>query len=143
MFSHTINNPNNFVIKNDYTVVPFGHRCTTALACKYANIRKMSLPFDWTNPALPKKIQTALEDNFDNFIPDVHNGDFRSKYGFDISHFNSNINNGIEEYKKRIARFKDIMNQTKHIYFVYINEDYLYNKEYRQADFNDRVLMRC
>jgi hypothetical protein len=139
MFSHTINNPNNFVIKNDYTVVPFGHRCSTAIACKYANIRKMSLPFDWTIPALPKKIQNALEDNFDNFIPDVHNGDFHSKYGFYIAYFNSNINNSIEEYKRRIDRLKCIMNETKHIYFVYINEDYLYNDEYRQDDFNDRV----
>ena len=63
MFSYVINNPNNFVIKNDYFIIPFGHRCSSALACKYANIRKFSLPFDWTIPSFPKKIQTVLENN--------------------------------------------------------------------------------
>ena len=31
MFTHVINNPNKFVIKDDYFVIPFGHRCTSAL----------------------------------------------------------------------------------------------------------------
>jgi len=139
MFSYEINNPNNFAIKNDYVVIPFGHRCTSAIACKYANIRKFSLPFDWTSPLFPNKIQKVLENNFDDFIPDVHNGSFYNKYGVVLTHFNPNINDGIEEYKRRIERFIDIINQPKKIYFVYINEDYLYNNNYRQDEFNDTV----
>ena len=57
MFSYTINNSNNFVIHKDYYIIPFGHRCTSALACKFATLRKFSLPFDWTIPALPKKFK--------------------------------------------------------------------------------------
>lgn len=139
MFSYVINNPNNFVIKNDYVVIPFGHRCTSALACKYANIRNFSLPFDWSFPLFPNKIQKVLENNFNDFIPDVHNGVFRNKYGFSLEHFNPNINNGVEEYKRRIDRFIDIINQPKKIYFVYINEDYLYNNSYREDEFNNNI----
>ena len=139
MFSHVINNPNNFIIKNDYFIIPFGHRCSSALACKYANIRKFSLPFDWTIPLFPNKIQKVLENNFDDFIPDVHNGIFDNKYEFTLAHFNSNIDTGVEEYKRRIDRFNDIINGPNKIYFVYINEDYLYDINYRRDGFNDNI----
>lgn len=139
MFSYVINNPNNFVITQNYNVIPFGHRCTSALACKYANIRNFSLPFDWCNPLYPNKILKVLENNFDDFIPDVYNGIFYNKYGFSLAHFNPNINNGVEEYKRRIDRFNDIITQSKKIYFIYINEDYLYNKNYREDKFNNNI----
>jgi hypothetical protein len=139
MFSHIINNPNNVVIKDEYVVIPFGHRCTSALACKYANIRKISLPFDWTFTTYPRKIQKVLENNFEDYIPDVHNGIFHNKYDIGLAHFNPNVNDGIEEYKRRIVRFNNIINQSKKIYFVHINEDYLYDTRYRQDDFNDTI----
>lgn len=137
--SYVINNPNNFVIKNDYVVIPFGHRCSSALACKYANIRNFSLPFDWSIELFPNKIQKVLENNFDNFIPDVYNGIFINKYGINLGHFNPDINIGVEEYKRRIDRFIDIINQPKKIYFVYVNEDYLFDDCYRQNEFNDNI----
>jgi len=140
MFSYVVNSPNNFVIKNDYFIIPFGHRCSSALACKYANIRKFSLPFDWTIPLFPNKIQKVLENNFEDFIPDVYNDNFFNyKYGFLLAHFNPNINDGVEEYKRRIDRFNDIINQPKKLYFVYINEDYLYDNSYRGDEFNDNI----
>lgn len=140
MFSYTINNPNQIIIKKDeFVAIPFGHRCTSALACKYANIRNFSLPFDWTIPLFPKKIQKVLENNFDNFIPDVHKNIFRNKYDIGLAHFNENIDEGIEEYKRRINRFNNIINQPKKIYFVYINEDYFYNADYRKESFNDNI----
>ena len=93
MFSHIINNSNNFIInKNNYYVIPFGHRCSSALSCKYANIRSFSLPFDWAIPLFPSKIKKVLENNFNDFIPDVHNNIFKNKYDFSLAHFNSNIN---------------------------------------------------
>lgn len=139
MFSYVINNPNHFEIKNDYFIIPFGHRCSSALACKYANIRNMSLPFDWNVPLFPNKIKKVLENNFEDFIPDVYNGIFHNKYDIELAHFNPNIHNGIEEYKRRIDRFNDIINQSKKIYFVYINEDYLYDTIYREDEFNDTI----
>ena len=141
MFSYKLNNPNNCFIANDndYHVIPFGHRCTSALACKYAKLRKISLPFDWNIPLFPNKIKKILENNFNDFIPDVYNGIFNNKYGVELTHFNPNLDNGIEEYKKRINRFNDIICQPKKKYFVYINEDYLYNAEYRQDEFKKAV----
>jgi hypothetical protein len=139
MFSYVINNPNNFVIKNDYVVIPFGPQCSSALACKFANIRKFSLPFDWNVPLFPNKIVKVLENNFDDFIPDVYNGIFKNKYDILLAHFNPNINDGIEEYKRRIDRFIHIINQPKKIYFVYINESYLYNNSYRKNEFNNNI----
>jgi len=113
MFSYKINNSNNFVIKKECLVIPFGHRCSSALACNYASLRNFSLPFDWTIPTFPKKIQRVLENNFDEFIPNVHNGVFTNKYDIHLAHFNSNINTGVEEYKRRINRFKHIMNEKR------------------------------
>jgi hypothetical protein len=139
MFSHVIVNPNNLVINNDCFVIPFGHRCTSALACKYSNMRKFSLPFDWTIPLFPKKIQKVLENNFEDFIPDVYNGVFHNKYDFILAHFNNDINNGVEEYNRRIDRFNYVMNEPKKKYFIYINEDYLYNKNYREDEFNNNM----
>ena len=139
MFSHIINNSNNFSIENDYYAIPFGNRCTSALACLYANIRKCSYPFDWNIPLFPKKIIKVLDNNFDDFIPDVHNGIFHNKYDITLAHFNDDINNGIEEYKRRIDRFNIIINQRKKIYFVYINEDYLYDGNYREREFNNNI----
>lgn len=141
MFSHQINNPNNLVIITDSYVIPFGYRCSSALACKYADIRKFSLPFDWSIPLFPKKIQMVLENNFTNFIPDISNSNdvFVNKYNIFFPHFNSNTNDGIEEYKRRIKRFNDILNQSKKKIFVYINEDYLYDSNFRQDEFNGKI----
>ena len=137
-FSYSINNPNNFIInQNDYNVVPFGYRCPTAIACRFANIRKFSLPFDWAIPLFPSKIQKVLENNFDDFIPDVYNNIFINKYGILIAYFNSNVNAGIEEYIRRIGRFNTIINEPKKVYFIYINEDYLFDNNFRTDEFNN------
>ena len=141
MFSYFLHNPNNFQIVADgnYNVVPFGHRCSSALVCKYASLRHFSLPFDWTIPLFPKKIQQVLENDFQDYVPDVHNHMFENKYNIVLSHFNSDPEAGIEEYKRRIERFSVVMNDSKKIYFVYINEDYLYDPLYREHDFNANI----
>lgn len=141
MFSHTINNPNNFIFeqKNNFFAIPFGHRCTSALACKYSNIRDFSLPFDWTTPLFPKKIIKVLEENFNDFIPDVYQNIFTNKYDITLAHFNPNINDGVEEYKRRIERFNDVMINPKKKYFIHINEDYFYNNYFRDENFNNGI----
>lgn len=139
MFRYSMNNPKNTLIINDCYTIPFGHRCASALACKYSSMRNFSLPFDWCIPLFPKKIHAVLENNFLDFIPDVHNGIFYNKYDIELAHFNSDINDGIEEYKRRIERFNYIMNEPKKKYFIYINEDYLYDSNYRKDEFNDKI----
>jgi hypothetical protein len=139
MFSYSINNPNNFVIqKTDYNVIPIGNKCATAIACNYANIRKMSLPFDWI-VTFPNQIQQILENNFHDFIPDVHNKVFSTKYKFVHIHFNPDVDTGIEECKRRIERFNVIINQPTKIYFFYIHEAWLYNDKHREDQFNNNI----
>ena len=140
MYSHAVNNPNNLIIEqNNFYAIPFGHRCTSAIACNFASIRKFSLPFDWLVPLFPKKIQHILENNFNDFIPDVRNNIFLNKYDVHLAHFNSNIDTGIEEYMRRICRFDSIMNEQNKKYFIYINEDYLYNKDFRTDSLNNNI----
>jgi hypothetical protein len=63
--SYKINNPNKLqVCKNNCHVIPFGHRCTSAIAIKLADLRKFSLPFDWTCPLFPDKIKNVLQNGF-------------------------------------------------------------------------------
>jgi hypothetical protein len=138
MFSHIIYNPNQISIVNDYYVIPCGHRCASAIACQYASLRKFSLPFDWTIPATPKKIKNVLENDFQDYIPcHIEQRCICNKYGILLTHFNKDTKLGIEEYKRRIERFRNLLTHGKKIYFIYINEDYLYNKIYRTDDFNN------
>ena len=139
--SFKINNPNNIIIntKENYYVIPFGHRCSSALTIKYASLRKFSLPFDWTIPLYPDKIKNILKNNFEDFIPDVKNNIFENKYGVIISHFDDDILNGIKEYERRIERFNRIIKENKRIYFVYMNEDYIYSRKYREKEVNDKI----
>tara|TARA_B100000795_G_scaffold265804_1_gene248118 strand:+ start:1294 stop:1650 length:357 start_codon:yes stop_codon:yes gene_type:complete len=98
----------------------------------------MSLPFDWITLIFPKK-KKILENNFKDFIPDVHNNIFRNKYDLSFPHFNNNIGEGIKQYERRIERFKKIILEDKKLYFVYINENYLYNERFRKKEFNDNI----
>jgi hypothetical protein len=145
MFSYTINNPNNFIIdSNNYHIVPIGFRCSTAIACKYANIRKFSLPFDWGIPWYPKTIHQIIESNFENFYDFKAPNDraiFNTKYGFGSGHFNKNINELVETMKKRVDRLNNIIiEQNKKIYFIHISEDYFYDEKHREDSFNDMIL---
>jgi len=148
MFSHRIDS--SFVLVDRYTAIPFGSRCSSAVACNYAQIRKTSLPFDWTVPTFPNKIKNVLLNDFDEFIPtDISNNvqtiqriqqpEIKTKYGFSLVHFNENIDVGIETYKRRIERLKEILNTSDTKYYVYINEDYIHNINYRKKDFNEKI----
>jgi len=141
MFSHVI--LNKFKVQKNYNVIPFGHRCTSAISCRYARLRKFALPFDWTTPTFPNKIQKVLENDFNEYIPVdiVENKNFTNKYDIKLMYFNENIKEGILDYTRRIERFREIMNNNNHKYFVYINEDYLYDPLYRKIKFSNKIFL--
>lgn len=143
MFSHKIHHLKKkklVISENDFIIIPFGQRCSSAMACIYANLRKFSLPFDWTIPLYPKNIKYVLKNKFENFIPDVYNDNYKNIYNFRVAHFNSNKKQGIEQYNRRIQRFNDIMmEKNKIIYFIYLNDDYLINENCRNKDFNNNM----
>lgn len=141
MYTFTMHNPNHLKFnKNNAYFIPFGSRCASALICKYSQLRKFSLPFDWTIPLFPNKIQKIIESDFEDFVPDVRNKKFANKYQICLAHFNSDIEKGIQEYERRIVRFRNIMTEKKKkFYFVYSNEDYIYNEKYREPKFNQKI----
>ena len=51
----------------------------------------------------------------------------------------------IESFKRKITRFTKILNESKgYILLVYINEDYLYNEEYRETEtqnYNNLIML--
>jgi len=140
-FSHRVDLEKVSALKVDieYDVVPFGSRCTSAIACHYAQLIKESLPFDWAIPLLPARTQNILEENFQHFIPsNIGEKRARNTYGVGLAHFDAHENrqDGIDIYNLRVERFNKLMQSSKHKYFVYVNEDYLYNKAYRGEVFN-------
>jgi len=145
MFSHRLDSSFNLV--KNYNVVPIGFRCPAAMACNYAKLRTISLPFDWASPLNPAKTKKVLETNFVDFLPsDISNNimydknnnpELKNKYGFILCHFNKNIDEGVNEYKRRINRLKDILKEDKKIYFVFINQDYLNNPVFRNEKANE------
>ena len=60
-------------------------------------------------------------------------------YNLTFRHNNITTDNDYNSFKRRIERFRDIIKHPKKIYFVYINEDYFYDEEYRLNDFNDNI----
>jgi hypothetical protein len=142
-FSYYVHNPNDISINKDedFIVMPSGHRCTSAIAVRNASLRKFSLPFDWNLYLYPGKIKKVLENNFENFLPDVipQNEIIMNKYDIKLAHFNSNTQKGIEEYTRRLERVKKIFKDNKKVYFIYINEDYLYRESHREKEFNNKM----
>ena len=145
MFSytqHSVNADVEFHPNATYIIIPFGHRCTSAIACKMAGLRKCSLPFDWINSGYPAKLHHAIKDDFRHYIPDEYQDNqeaVMNKYDILLAHVNKNRDNGVAEYERRIQRFRDIIGNNTAKYFVCIYEDYLYNAMHREKDYHQDV----
>jgi hypothetical protein len=135
-------------ISNENAVFfPIGHKCSSAMALKNAGMRHLSLPFDWCEHLFPKKVIEIFEDNFEKFIPDAEDdlvcvntayGYYhKNEYDVHVCHIDIDIiAETIASYKRRILRAIDLLNGTKTLLFLYVNEGYLWNKEFRNEDFN-------
>jgi len=141
MFNYKIINTNSVIISDaSYSVIPFGHRCTSAIASRFANVRNVALPFDWTKYSFPRNIKKTLENNFVHFVPHVELGEFVNKYDIELAHFNPDVVEGINSYIRRVCAFAQIMDDhTQSKYFVYINEDFLYDPTYRNSQFIENM----
>ena len=53
-------------------------------------------------------------------------------------HYNKVHEVNVETFNRRINRFNNLMKNQKKKNFVYINEDYLYDNNYRADEFNDK-----
>ncbi|MBN2524984.1 MAG: hypothetical protein JXR76_01235 [Deltaproteobacteria bacterium] len=126
-------------VVSPYQVIPFGHRCTSAIVANFAQLRKCSLPFDWTIPLFPGKIREILRNNFEGFIPEnICLGNVVNQYGVKLTHFHvhNSVEEGIETYERRIRRFSEMMQSNVYKYFIYVNEDFLFDPKFREEEFN-------
>lgn len=73
----------------EYIYVPMGYDCSPAAALINLNLRKMSLPFDWTQTT-PEMIISCIEDDFANFhrnLQLINNGRrVMDSYGIQFPH---------------------------------------------------------
>jgi hypothetical protein len=100
----------------------------------------MSLPFDWLGGNYPDRIKKTLENDFVDFIPDMKYTTV-NKYDVGFAHFDTDIEKGTCDYMRQIERFRNIIKTDLKIYFIFINEDYLYSEYYRNKDFNDKLFL--
>jgi hypothetical protein len=147
MFSSEIPNP----IKLDKCVTfPIGHKCSSALSANIAGIRHFSLPLDWCEHLFPKKLIRVFENNFEDFLPDkleelVRENTsnvfyYKNKYDIHICHIDINKQDEIiRAYKRRVLRAIELLSGTGNICFLYINEAYLWDRDFRSEEFNKKT----
>ena len=128
-----------------------GHKCSSAIAARTAGLRSFALPFDWCEHVFPQKVINVLENNFEDFIPDTFDNllvpeekenicYYKNKYDIHICHIDSTKTEEIiAAYKRRILRAIDVLNGTQNVCFLYANEGYLWNKDFRYEDFNKQT----
>ena len=150
LFSHDLINPNNLIIdKENSDFIPFGRRCTSAIACNKAKLRVFSLPFDWVAPLFPYKIHNVLKENFNDFFPD-RTGRTRfgrrklmNKYGIKFPHYPKNKTMGDQQLTRRIDRFNEIMvNSKKNILYTLMKIIFI-TRNFAQKNLMILFLMIC
>jgi hypothetical protein len=139
----TINNDyfiskTNINTNNDYDIIiPFGIRCSNALALVKLEYRKYSLPFDYIHINDTKNLFDCLDTDFKNFLEKHPDDNTLNLYNMQIGvkhlfpNFYDKNNNNHLLLKKRIKRFYEILNSHKKICFIFSNEDYFYSEKYR------------
>lgn len=82
----------------EYTYIPMGYDCSPAAALINLGLRKMSLPFDWTQ-STPELLIACIEDDFANFhrnLQLIHNGQrVMDGYGIQFPHEYPTVDNKI------------------------------------------------
>lgn len=92
-------------------------------------MRTEAYPFDYCNSFNLSNVLFAIQNYFGSFVPDSGR---LNRYGICIKHLDDLTNDELKVYfRNRIERFINILKTTNRILFVYVNEDYLYDKQYR------------
>tara|TARA_Y100000992_G_scaffold297865_1_gene262093 strand:- start:320 stop:982 length:663 start_codon:yes stop_codon:yes gene_type:complete len=126
-------------------VLSIGHRCTSQIAIQYLSksIKQYgeTSPFSWVNNFNSKNILLTIKSKFNDYLENEISGEYHkkdslptcNKHGF--GHYNMKDKSTIHSFNRKIQRFMNILEGTNGtVLFVYMNEDYLYNEEYRQME---------
>tara|TARA_B110000858_G_scaffold48774_2_gene56225 strand:- start:553 stop:1179 length:627 start_codon:yes stop_codon:yes gene_type:complete len=92
--------------------IPIGIDCDVAFMCKEFKLRNFAYPFD--HIVTYNGITDILKNNFDNFIPEIHentinNHILNKKYNTKFIHDNFLLDQEKEKYKRRINRFLETL----------------------------------
>jgi hypothetical protein len=139
----------NICIDDTYDIIiPFGLRCSNALALVKLEYRKYSLPFDYIHINNIKNLFECLTDDFKNFLVKNPNDNTLNLYNMQlgIEHLFLNFydikNENYLLLNKRIKRFYEILNSNKKICFIFSNEDYFYSESFRNNNQDFEYLIK-
>lgn len=100
-------------------------------------------PFSWVNCYSCKNILDILENKFEHFLENQlpkgkvndNTKDIYKINEYSFAHYNMCLSETIKSFERKIQRFLSYINDdTSNILFVYINEDYIFNEDYRDYD---------
>ena len=131
-------------------IISIGHRCTSQIAINnHFKAKQLTSPFSWVNNYNVRNIVDIIENNFLTYLENSVSGkthleeNLNYKKGSSFGHYDIKNELIINSFSRKINRFINILNDKQNLYlFVYINEDYLYNEDYRNnVDENYENLM--
>ena len=150
-------------------IIPIGSNCETTHYLRKHNIRNIAYPFDW-NCASLEMIYDVLNNDFENFLNDIFIGTkidrlyfgdddniivtnekifpiickkYNILFPHDFNKIDANYINKVKnKYKRRIERFKNIINSDKIIYLVYCNKKFNLNQWQKSVynEYNKKIL---
>lgn len=149
--------------------IPIGSNCATSHYLRKHNMRNIAYPFDW-NCASLEMIYDVLSNDFENFLNDIFIGTkidrlyfgeddniiitnekifpiickkYNILFPHDFNKIDANYINKVKnKYKRRIERFKNIINSDKIIYLVYCNKKFNLNPWQKSVynEYNKKIL---
>lgn len=140
----------------DINIIPIGSNCKISHYLRRCKLRHNAYPFDWNCTSL-KMIYDVFSNDFENFLDDIFIGTEINRLYFgddddkliisnekifpiickkynilfphDFNKIDANYINQIKnKYKRRIERFRNIINSDKIIYLVYCNANFNLNQ---------------
>lgn len=117
----------------EYTIIPLGINCTTAISLNAINARKLAFPFDYittSSYAYIRKILVLQKNNVKQFVDEYFSEKNFNKNlckhvdGTEFPHMNPDKNwiwggnDIIEKYIRRIERLLDMINNEQNIIFI-------------------------
>jgi len=92
--------------------IPIGVDCGVANTLKSLNLRKFSLPFDWT--VTYNMVFDCIKDNFENFF--CIKNDWNETYF--TKHVHDKVPEDNEKYNRRIKRFQELLTSDEELVFI-------------------------
>lgn len=119
-------------------ILSIGHRCTPHIVIQQLFGKSETTPFSWVNTFNAKNVLNCFQNNFENFTENKYSLDYfrtvdKHHLSTEFSFHNYPIENEmlVESFKRKIKRLEQYLNSDMKILFIYANDDYIANENYR------------